>query len=120
MGICIIGHFGGKEMFNDGQTVKTIAVFDALSSKGIKPSIVDTYYFHKRNIFRFGCSFIMPPMCSSFMGSASKCYKIHCAKCTKQKTKITLMTVYFLQEVTYELQWRLEQKMHAFTFVDLP
>ena len=36
MRIGIIGHFGGKEKFNDGQTVKTIAIYDALKRYGIE------------------------------------------------------------------------------------
>lgn len=28
MGIGIIGHFGGNEKFNDGQTVKTVAIYE--------------------------------------------------------------------------------------------
>ena len=34
MGIAIVGHFGGKEKFNDGQTIKTIAIYDALIRYG--------------------------------------------------------------------------------------
>ena len=45
MRIGIIGHFGGKEKFNDGQTVKTIAIYDALKRYGIEDvDKIDTYY----------------------------------------------------------------------------
>ena len=36
MRIGIIGHFGGNEKFNDGQTVKTIAIYDALKRYGLE------------------------------------------------------------------------------------
>lgn len=57
MRLCIIGHFGGKETFNDGQTVKTHAVYNAFCKYGIKADIADTYFIHK-NIVRFVYSFI--------------------------------------------------------------
>lgn len=49
MKIGIIGHFGGNEKFNDGQTVKTIAIYDALIRYG-KTDIdkIDTYYIKKK------------------------------------------------------------------------
>lgn len=51
MRIGIIGHFGGKETFNDGQTVKTVATFDALKRYGIKEvDKIDTYYIKKNPI----------------------------------------------------------------------
>ena len=58
MGIAIIGHFGGKEKINDGQTVKTIAVNDALNRYG-KTEIdkVDTYYI-KKNPLKFVMLFL--------------------------------------------------------------
>ena len=53
MGIGIIGHFGGNEKFNDGQTVKTVAIYDALKRYGIKEvDKIDTYYI-KKNPFIF-------------------------------------------------------------------
>lgn len=58
MGIGIIGHFGGNEKFNDGQTVKTVAIYDALIRYGIKDiDKIDTYYI-KRNPFVFIKMFI--------------------------------------------------------------
>ena len=58
MGIAIIGHFGGKEKFNDGQTIKTIAIYDALIRYGEKNvKKVDTYYT-KRNPLKFLWVFI--------------------------------------------------------------
>ncbi len=43
--IAIIGHFGGKEKFYDGQTVKTLTLYQALLSTGrFKIYKVDTYY----------------------------------------------------------------------------
>lgn len=48
MRIGIIGHFGGNEKFNDGQTVKTVAIYDALRRYGIKNiDKIDTYYIRK-------------------------------------------------------------------------
>ena len=35
MYIGIIGHFGGKESFNDGQTVKTMNIYNGLLNSGI-------------------------------------------------------------------------------------
>ena len=53
MGIGIIGHFGGNEKFNDGQAVKTVAIYDALKRYGIKEvDKIDTYYI-KKNPFIF-------------------------------------------------------------------
>lgn len=53
MRIGIIGHFGGNEKFNDGQTVKTVAVYDALKRYGIEGiDKIDTYYI-RRNPLRF-------------------------------------------------------------------
>ena len=53
MRIGIIGHFGGDEKFNDGQTVKTVAIYDALKRYGINGiDKIDTYYIRK-NPFRF-------------------------------------------------------------------
>ena len=33
MQIGIIGHFGGKKVLNDGQTVKTITLYEALKQR---------------------------------------------------------------------------------------
>lgn len=53
MRIGVIGHFGGTEKFNDGQTVKTVAIYDALIGYGIKGvDKIDTYYI-KRNPLKF-------------------------------------------------------------------
>lgn len=57
MKIGIVGHFGGNETFNDGQTVKTIAVYEALLEQGINIEKVDTYYIRK-NILIFIYRFI--------------------------------------------------------------
>jgi len=48
MGIGIIGHFGGSEKMNDGQTVKTLAIYDALKRYDV-PAVhrIDTYYVRK-------------------------------------------------------------------------
>lgn len=49
--ISIIGHFGGKQCFNDGQTVKTIAVYEALKRYGIQDvDRIDTYYAKKKPV----------------------------------------------------------------------
>lgn len=51
MRIGIIGHFGGNEKFNDGQTIKTIAIYDALIRYGINNiDKIDTYYIKKNPI----------------------------------------------------------------------
>lgn len=57
MGIAILGHFGGKKSFNDGQTVKTVALYDALMRNSIDVEKVDTYYV-KKNPVLFCCQFV--------------------------------------------------------------
>ena len=58
MKIGIIGHFGGNEKFNDGQTIKTIAIYDALKRYGIEDiDLIDTYYI-KKNPFIFMAQFL--------------------------------------------------------------
>lgn len=53
MAINILGHFGGKDSFNDGQTVKTKTLYEALKHKNIlKIRTTDTYYI-KKNPFIF-------------------------------------------------------------------
>lgn len=48
MRIGIIGHFGGKEKFNDGQTIKTIAIYDAFRDYGFNNiDKIDTFYIRK-------------------------------------------------------------------------
>ena len=50
--ILIIGHFGGKESFSDGQTIKTKTLFFALKKYVTNDiEIVDTFY--KKNLFKF-------------------------------------------------------------------
>lgn len=53
MRIGILGHFGGKEYFTDGQTVKVKALYNALKKHCIdtKIDIVDTYYL-RHNCFK--------------------------------------------------------------------
>lgn len=49
--IGIIGHFGGKETFFDGQTVKTKVFYEELKKRGIDDIFcVDTYYNKKNKI----------------------------------------------------------------------
>ncbi|MCC8101278.1 MAG: glycosyltransferase family 4 protein [Clostridiales bacterium] len=49
--IAIIGHFGGGKQFTDGQTVKTVALYNELKQvPNLKIEIVDTYYKSKRPI----------------------------------------------------------------------
>jgi len=51
VGICIIGHFGGDGTWNDGQTVKTRTIYDALQKYGVPAvSRVDTYYVRKNPV----------------------------------------------------------------------
>lgn len=59
MRIGIVGHFGGKELFTDGQTVKVKSLYEGLSFHypQIKIDKVDTYYL-SRNPFKFVFSFI--------------------------------------------------------------
>lgn len=57
MNIAIIGHFGGDAKFYDGQTIKTIELYDALISANQNVDKVDTYYI-KRKPFRFIWEFI--------------------------------------------------------------
>ena len=57
MEVAILGHFGGKNIFNDGQTVKTIALHDGLVRAGITVTKVDTYYV-KRNPALFAVQFM--------------------------------------------------------------
>ncbi len=52
MAVTIIGHFGGNNNFNDGQTVKTRMTYDALRRKGIRLNKVDTYFI-KKNPLKF-------------------------------------------------------------------
>jgi glycosyltransferase involved in cell wall biosynthesis len=43
--VAIIGHFGGKENFLDGQTIKTKAIYEELKKiEGLRIKKVDTYY----------------------------------------------------------------------------
>ena len=72
MRLCIIGHFGGKETLNDGQTVKTLAVYEALSETGINIEKIDTYFIHK-NILKLGWQFFESIfVCKKYIVLASK------------------------------------------------
>ncbi len=43
--VAVIGHFGGKEHFNDGQTIKTVGLYNELKrATDWDIQIVDTYY----------------------------------------------------------------------------
>lgn len=56
--IGIVGHFGGREEFTDGQTVKTLTLFGALSRvEGCELLTADTYYI-RNNPVRFLFAFI--------------------------------------------------------------
>ena len=49
--IGIIGHFGGRETFLDGQTVKTKILYNELISAGYQKIVcVDTYYNQRNKI----------------------------------------------------------------------
>ena len=53
LSIVIIGHFGGNETFNDGQTIKTITIYNALKKiDNEKVKKIDTYYI-KKNPLKF-------------------------------------------------------------------
>lgn len=57
MNIGIIGHFGGKGKYNDGQTVKTINIYNGLLNCGISTiDKIDTYYI-KKNPMKFFFTF---------------------------------------------------------------
>lgn len=57
--IGIVGHFGGKEFFTDGQTVKVKSLYEGLSFHypDIKIDKIDTYYL-KRNPLKFGWNIV--------------------------------------------------------------
>lgn len=58
MNIGIIGHFGGKGKYNDGQTVKTINIYNGLLNCGISTiDKIDTYYI-KKNPMKFFFTFL--------------------------------------------------------------
>ena len=49
--VAIIGHFGGDQPFNDGQTVKTRVLYEELSARtGWAIRRVDTYYRNRRPV----------------------------------------------------------------------
>ena len=48
--ICICGHFGGKNVCLDGQTVKTKNLYNTLKTMGADISVIDTYNPKKRLI----------------------------------------------------------------------
>lgn len=51
MRIAIIGHLGGNQKFNDGQTVKTQTLYNALKRYGFNNiDCIDTYYIKKKPI----------------------------------------------------------------------
>ena len=59
----IIGHFGGKQNFQDGQTVKTKSVYGALKKiSSVKVRKTDTFYI-KRNPFIFLWQFLRALIC---------------------------------------------------------
>lgn len=64
MRIGIVGHFGGKELFTDGQTVKVLSLYEGLSFHypNIRIDKVDTYYL-KKNPFMFGLTLLKCLFC---------------------------------------------------------
>ena len=61
MRIGVIGHFGGKEHFNDGQTIKTVALYEALlrsQAESVSIDKVDTYFI-KKNPILFLCELLV-------------------------------------------------------------
>ena len=61
--IVILGHLGGRREFNDGQTVKTISIYNALNKyDAFKVSSIDTYYL-KHNPFKFLFDFCYSLFC---------------------------------------------------------
>lgn len=58
MRVGIIGHFGGNKKFNDGQTVKTLTIYNAFKNYGFDHvDKIDTYYI-KRNPVKFCMIFL--------------------------------------------------------------
>lgn len=58
MKLAIVGHFGGDKVFNDGQTIKTVTLHNALSKYDIcEIKKVDTYYI-KKNPVKFVFDFL--------------------------------------------------------------
>lgn len=55
--LAVLGHFGGPKQFNDGQTVKSIVLYNALQEKIGSVDKIDTYYI-KHNPVRFACDTI--------------------------------------------------------------
>ena len=55
--VVIIGHFGGPKKFNDGQTIKSLALYNALTKSIGDVSKVDTYYI-KHNPIKFVFQFL--------------------------------------------------------------
>lgn len=53
MRLAIVGHFGGNKNYNDGQTIKTISLYEGLKNSGLSCiDIIDTYYI-RHNPLRF-------------------------------------------------------------------
>ncbi len=67
MSIAIIGHFGGKKQFNDGQTIKTCNVYNGLISFGIGVYKVDTYYIKHNPIIFMWRLFISLLKCKKYI-----------------------------------------------------
>lgn len=53
--VCVIGHFGGNKKFNDGQTVKTLTIYNALLSALGSENInkIDTFAWRKNPLKLF-------------------------------------------------------------------
>ena len=54
MRIAIIGHFGGKEKLTDGQTVKTVTLYESMRQANLlngKIDKVDTYYIKRSPVY---------------------------------------------------------------------
>ena len=91
MNIGIIGHFGGKNKFNDGQTVKTKNIYNALLNSGITSvDMIDTYYIKKNPVEFFLAlikslakdkKYIVFKICREYGGKLSECI----FRCRKQK-----------------------------------
>ncbi len=51
MRICIVGHFGGKKVLYNGQTIKTIMLYDTFKRYGVNDvDKLDTYYIKKNPV----------------------------------------------------------------------
>ena len=67
-----MGHFGGNKTFNDGQTIKTLAICEALQKQNIEMEKVDTWYIRKNPLY-FAFAFLKSLLhCKKYIVLVSK------------------------------------------------